>query len=229
MIGGAAFGGKSAAPGKGGAASGGESARSEKGSAASEGDSARAVKALRDLDKGAEEGGRRDGHEAEVARSESTVGKVGGEASDVGLMGTEGVAGGDTARDGESADGVGVDEAAAEAAGHETHRVAQVEFDKGVDGGGALRRAIGEHIDAEEAAVDAAEDVPERVGDGCAKAVEKGAVEDVGQLPTERVGVAEEGATEGAAGVGVEDGKAGVGDAAVSVAVELQGEVCRFV
>ena len=144
-------------------------------------------------------------------------------------MGAEGVAGGGAARDEEAADGVGVHHAATELDGHEAHRVAEVELDEGVDGRGAVRPAVDEHVDAEEAAVDAADGVAEGVGDGRAEAVEKGAAEDVGQLPSEPVGVSESGAGEGSAGVRVEDGEAGVGDATVAVAVKLQGEVCRFV
>ena len=98
-----------------------------------------------------------------------------------------------------------------------------------MDGRGAVRTAVDEHVDAEEAAVDAADGVAEDVGDSRAEAVEKGAAEDVGQLSSEPVGVSESGAGEGSAGVRVEDGEAGVGDATVAVAVKLQSEVCRFV
>ena len=207
----------------------GEPTRLGKGGEAFGGTLARPREASNDFDEGAEEAGWRDGHEAEVARAQATVGEVGGEAPIVGLMGAEGVAGGGAARDEEAADGVGVHHAATELDGHEAHRVAEVELDEGVDGRGAVRPAVDEHVDAEEAAVDAADGVAERVGDGRAEAVEKGAAEDVGQLPSEPVGVSESGAGEGSARVRVEDREAGVGDATVAVAVKLQGEVCRFV
>ena len=204
-----------------GTTSGGETARPGKGGAASEGDFARAAKALRDLDEGAEEAGRGDGHEAEIPCAEAAVGVARGKARRIGEVGAENVAGGGAAGDGEPADGVGVHHAAAEAAGDEAHRVAQVELDEGVDGCGALGRAVGEHVDAEETAVGTADDVAERVGDGRAEAVEEGAVEGGGQSAAERVGVAEEGAGEGSAGVRLEDGEAGIGDVATAIAVEF--------
>ena len=48
-------------------------------------------------------------------------------------------------------------------------------------------------------------------------------------MAAEPVGAAEARATEGAAGLGIEDGEAGVGDPSATVAVELEGEVGRLV
>jgi len=182
------------------------SAGSEKGIEALSGTLARPEKASNDLDEGAEEAGRPDRYEAEVARTKAAVGESGGEAPDVGLMGAKGVARGRAPRDSEPADSVGVHHAAAELDGHEAHRVAQIELDEGVNGRGTVRPAIGEHVDAEEASVYLAEGVAERVGDGHAEALEEGAVKDVGQLPTECLGPSETSATEGSAGVRVKDG-----------------------
>ena len=71
----------------------GEPTRLGKGGEAFGGTLARPREASNDFDEGAEEAGRRDGHEAEVARAQATVGEVGREALAVGLMGAEGVAG----------------------------------------------------------------------------------------------------------------------------------------
>ena len=77
----------------------GEPTRLDKGGEAFGGTLARPREASNDFDEGAEEAGWRDGHEAEVARAQATVGEAGGEAPTVGLMGAEGVAGGGAARD----------------------------------------------------------------------------------------------------------------------------------